>query len=286
MCYFGRRGGQGGTLPSLLKHDSRRRATLILHPVAAALRDAIIRNVSAQPYTYFYAPSLQFNVLWLNPQNENTFPPGLIDALTLHSDLLLGVIKPLRQGDPTFPAGPDGRVTSEAQRLRLQMQADALQPLLNVDEDDDDGSAKARSSAVSGVDHYTPEILEEATQFLRLQVCDVVAFSPDFALSALIVVVGKNHGQIFLMLGLCVKLIRRYILIHFPFSSSRHKIACSWYCRTCVIATHTVSGAASDMIARRPWRTSVRALARTTMTEYITTGMIKWKRYVGSSRSG
>lgn len=90
----------------------------------------------------------------------------------LHSDLLLGIIKPLRQGDPTLSAGPDGRVASEAQRLRWQMQADALQPLHHGPEDDDSAEgSQTKSSAASGVDHYTPEILEEATQFLRLQVC-------------------------------------------------------------------------------------------------------------------
>lgn len=91
----------------------------------------------------------------------------------LHSDLLLGILKPVRPGDPTFSTGPDGRVASEAQRLRWQMQADALQPLQDGAEDDGDSAidAQTKRSAVSAVDHYTPEILEEATQFLRLQVC-------------------------------------------------------------------------------------------------------------------
>jgi hypothetical protein len=181
--------------------------------------------------------------LWLNPQNENTFPPGLIDALTLHSDLLLGVIKPLRQGDPTFSAGPDGRVASEAQRLRLQMQVDALQPLHNVDEDDDDGSGKARSSAVSGVDRYTPEILEEATQFLRLQVCGVISFSVGFAFSSPSSLWGRTMGKSFLMFGLCVKLIRRYIFtfLFFPQAQDRLQLVLSYlrdryaYCFWCGI---------------------------------------------------
>ncbi|KAJ2924936.1 hypothetical protein H1R20_g12132, partial [Candolleomyces eurysporus] len=103
----------------------------------------------------------EFNVLWLNPTNENTFPPGLIDALTSHSNLLLGLINP-RQGDPSTIR------ETEAQRLRAQMQADALQPL--DDEQDAGSSTRTKATPVSAVDQYSSDILEEATQFLRLQV--------------------------------------------------------------------------------------------------------------------
>ena len=98
--------------------------------------------------------------MWLNPTNENTFPPGLIDALTSHSNLLLGVITP-RPGDPTTVR------ETEDQRLRLQMQADALQPL---DDEEDGSSTRAKATPVSTIDQYSSDILEEATQFLRLQV--------------------------------------------------------------------------------------------------------------------
>ena len=81
--------------------------------------------------------------MWLNPTNENTFPPGLIDALTSHSNVLLGVVTP-RPGDPTV------RETG-AQRLRLQMQADALQPL-DDDEDTGGSSTRAKATPVSAVD--------------------------------------------------------------------------------------------------------------------------------------
>ncbi|KAF5333499.1 hypothetical protein D9611_002327 [Ephemerocybe angulata] len=107
----------------------------------------------------------EFNVLWLNPNNADSFPDGLIDALMLHSNLLLGLIKPPRQGDPTIST----HANTEAQRLRLQMQADALQPLHG---DEDDISGAARKTAVSAVDQYTSDILDEATQFLRLQAQD------------------------------------------------------------------------------------------------------------------
>jgi len=103
-----------------------------------------------------------FNVLWLNPSNPNSFPPGLIDALTLHSNV---AILPENQGD------------NIQTRLRRQMQADALQPISGNDEDDGEASeglsAKTQSSSVGVVqaeDQFSSEILEEATQFLRLQV--------------------------------------------------------------------------------------------------------------------
>lgn len=97
---------------------------------------------------------MQFNVLWLNPNNPDTFPPGLIDALTIHGDTS---VMPERQGD------------SMQDRLRKQMQADALQPI------NDDGDlvgvegVKVQPSILAE-DHYSVELLEEAAHFLRLQV--------------------------------------------------------------------------------------------------------------------
>ncbi|KAF8974397.1 hypothetical protein BDZ97DRAFT_1773347 [Flammula alnicola] len=97
-----------------------------------------------------------FNILWLNPNNHDTFPPGLIDALTLHSNL---VVIPERQGD------------SIQNRLRKQMHADALQPI-NDDADLTKGSAEKMKSSVPAEDQFPLELLEEATQFLRLQAQD------------------------------------------------------------------------------------------------------------------
>ncbi|KAF8914103.1 hypothetical protein CPB84DRAFT_1669965 [Gymnopilus junonius] len=100
-----------------------------------------------------------FNVLWLNPNNQETFPPGLIDALAMHSNL--ATIRE-HQGD------------SIQTRLRKQMQADALQPidpdaLISVP---DSVSGQMKSSSVGAEDQFAPELLEEATQFLRLQAQD------------------------------------------------------------------------------------------------------------------
>ena len=55
-------------------------------------------------------------------------------------------------------------------RMRKQMQAHALQPLRNEDEEERSVLAPDSSVPPEFMDHVTPELLEEATQFLRLQV--------------------------------------------------------------------------------------------------------------------
>jgi len=103
-----------------------------------------------------------FNVLWLNSGNDNTFPPGLIEALTLH--------------DNGVPFERDPTETFQS-RMRKQMQADALQPLKNDDEESIDtattlGLQQGSSVPPVFVDPISPDLLEEATQFLRLQAQD------------------------------------------------------------------------------------------------------------------
>ena len=49
-------------------------------------------------------------------------------------------------------------------RLRKQMQADSLQPI------DDEEKTTNSKSMIPAEDQYSSEALEEATQFLRLQV--------------------------------------------------------------------------------------------------------------------
>jgi len=91
---------------------------------------------------------VQFNVLWLDPNNPETFPAGLIDSL--------------EQEFPTLQLQSGDRQTLGA-HLKRQMQRDALQQSVV---DDDDGS---RTTAIDS-DHYERDILEEAAQFLRLSV--------------------------------------------------------------------------------------------------------------------
>jgi len=102
-------------------------------------------------------------VLWLNPSNYNTFPPGLIEALAHHNS---GVV---------FNEDAEDSIQT---RLRKQMQADALQPVKNDDLGDEEEClstipgktpAKQESSVPTENQKFSLETLEEATQFLRLQ---------------------------------------------------------------------------------------------------------------------
>jgi len=93
-----------------------------------------------------------FNVLWLNPQNPDSFPEGLIDALADRSLVALSNQSPKH-----------GVIQS---RLKLQMQADALQPLNSgLDED-------APEEPLNVKEIFTPETIEEATHFLHLDAQD------------------------------------------------------------------------------------------------------------------
>ncbi len=103
---------------------------------------------------------IQFNVLWLNSSNHETFPPGLIDALAIHAGSTIVV---------------ESNSTDTIQsRLRKRMQAEALQPISNNVEDDAEPlSSKLDAdlpSVIPPVDWFSNEFLEEAVQFLRLQV--------------------------------------------------------------------------------------------------------------------
>ncbi|KAK7061590.1 G-patch domain-containing protein [Favolaschia claudopus] len=100
-----------------------------------------------------------FNVLWLNPNNPDSFSPGLLDALNLRTTLDI---------DPSTTSlkrnrDRDSAVSIEA-RLRRQMAADTLQPL-GAPEDDDVNAAVIPPE-------FSFEVLEETTQFLRLHASD------------------------------------------------------------------------------------------------------------------
>lgn len=84
----------------------------------------------------------EFNVFWLNPTSPESFPAGLMDALS-------EVVTPAWRGD-----------NSIEERLRTQMRADMLISL------DDDGDPPKIADPKSSP--WAPEIVEEAAQFLCL----------------------------------------------------------------------------------------------------------------------
>jgi len=96
---------------------------------------------------------VKFNVLWLNPNNPEAFPPGLIDALDDPE-----VLANLKQQH--FDHSIEGR-------MRQKLKADALNPL-----DDDLDDPDATSSSRDHLNEYSEEDLQEVTQFLRLPAKD------------------------------------------------------------------------------------------------------------------
>jgi len=71
-------------------------------------------------------------------------------------------------------------------RVRRQMQADALQPL-RTEEEEEEEKLVGVSEPLVLVDQFGTELLEEATQFLRLQVC-------------------SNKGDLFFFLNFLIRL--------------------------------------------------------------------------------
>ncbi|KAL0949619.1 hypothetical protein HGRIS_009664 [Hohenbuehelia grisea] len=99
-----------------------------------------------------------FNILWLDPRNPDSFPEGLINALTLHTTYTI----------PPLPGNRRYEHESPENRLRRQMQADALQPLGDRDED----AVSEKKQGLSAELDYSQDVLEDAAQFLRLQAKD------------------------------------------------------------------------------------------------------------------
>jgi hypothetical protein len=98
-------------------------------------------------------------VLSLDPINPDTFPAGLWDAVASTT------------AAAATAADPAWRGRSTEEQLREQMRADALQPL---DPDDDDADAGAscspKNTDFNSESHLPPRMIEEAAQFLRLNV--------------------------------------------------------------------------------------------------------------------
>jgi hypothetical protein len=95
----------------------------------------------------------QFNILWLDPENAETFPRGLLDALE-DDALILARAVARKHAEDDIEA-----------RLRAQMRADALQPLDEIEENallD----ARAAPKPTTEEDVFDAKAVDEAKDFL------------------------------------------------------------------------------------------------------------------------
>jgi hypothetical protein len=109
----------------------------------------------------------QFNVLWLDPINPDTFPAGLLDAVAA-STAAAGAA-----AGATTPAWSDkGEERSIEERLREQMRTDALQPLVDDDDDVLVVASSPKNTDFNSESHLPPKWIDDAAQFLRLNVSE------------------------------------------------------------------------------------------------------------------
>lgn len=115
----------------------------------------------------------QFNVLWLDPINPDTFPPGLLDAVATSTAAAAAAAAT----SPVAWSSDKGEERSVEERLREQMRADALQPL-DDDEDVDDVASSPKNAGFNSESHLPQKWIEDAAQFLRLNVSIMVHLRP------------------------------------------------------------------------------------------------------------
>jgi hypothetical protein len=124
----------------------------------------------------------QFNVLWLDPMNPDTFPAGLLDAVTASTTAAAATAT-----TPPPAWSGKGEERSMKERLREQMQADALQPLDDDDDDDDDAvvddavASLPKNADFNSESHLPPKWIEDAAQFLHLNVSHDLTLLPSAA---------------------------------------------------------------------------------------------------------
>lgn len=107
----------------------------------------------------------QFNILWLNPEVESSFPPGLLDLIISHPTTTTLQLPSIPSSSKIIPP------KTTAQLLKQQMQKDALEPITDRD---DDGNTIAVGTAPEPLpqesDSFSEGDIEQAIQFLRLNV--------------------------------------------------------------------------------------------------------------------
>ncbi|EJD01038.1 uncharacterized protein FOMMEDRAFT_110541 [Fomitiporia mediterranea MF3/22] len=134
---------------------------------------------------------VQFNVLSLNPQEPETFPTELLEALSLSSSSASAssdIVAQEENSNSVVSVSVDSVVSSgvqesDSERLRKQIQRDALQPLETTllgpygDGDDDDGNRDNRDTERPKPKKATPlplslseETIDQAREFLQQDV--------------------------------------------------------------------------------------------------------------------
>lgn len=105
---------------------------------------------------------MQFNVLSLDPHDAETIPPELLDAL---EEVL--TIEPGRGATTTLL----GDKETEAQKLKRQMQLDALQPLGPYEPGNEDEAIPLSLKKSAEADRiFSEEEIQSAREFLSLKV--------------------------------------------------------------------------------------------------------------------
>ena len=187
----------------------------------------------------------QFNVLWLDPINPDTFPAGLFDAVATLTAAAATATTPARSGkDEERPI---------EERLREQMRADALQPLDDDDDDDDVvvvavSASSPKNAGLNSESHLSPKWIEDAAQFLRLNVSnhDFMTYDPS-------AVVASLTRLFFFSVPLT-------LADKFCVTSPRN--AWTAFCSICAWCITTVSGVAHSIKVPTKWRKSVRVLRK------------------------
>ena len=92
-------------------------------------------------------PLLQFNFLSLDPTDLTDLPPELLEVLSDSLNQVAGIIS-LDQvnAQPNNPVDKLKMEQAESERLRKQMQADALQPVPDLEPDEDEDAMVTHGS--------------------------------------------------------------------------------------------------------------------------------------------
>ncbi|KAL5508361.1 hypothetical protein ACEPAH_5980 [Sanghuangporus vaninii] len=147
--------------------EDRKRETYRSHTREAFEERRVLGRLSAASRTLLdldEKAGIQFNILSLNPQEPETIPSELLEALsTAFAD------------DPPTTVVNMGAHDSERERLRKQMEMDALQPLQTLSPEGDSDSDKTAEIPKENTPNPWPlsdETIDEAREFLRLNAQD------------------------------------------------------------------------------------------------------------------